>query len=510
MKKLKKLYKEYEEIINYLIVGALGTFVNLLIKWGLLLTIFNSKNAKELQYAVIIAWIFSIIFAYITNRIFVFKSKNKSIIKEALYFLNARILTLFLDMFIMWLFVTQLKMNSNTWVFIWTLFSQALVIIMNYIFSKLFIFKNKIKKESNTKKIIFFARDLNVGGIEKSLINLLNRLVSSYKVTLVLEKNEGALKKDLNKKVNIIEHKVSDLKIMPIRKFINLSRRLIFTIKHKNHYSFSCAYATYLYSASKLSRITSKNNCIFIHNDYNHIYKKDDMLKFFNTRSIEKFKKIIFVSNESKKNFCKNYPELKEKTIVINNLINTKEILKKSKEQLNIKKDKNDIIFAYIGRLDEHQKKISRLLSCFKILINKNKNIKLWIIGDGEEYNNSKKFIEENDLTNNITLFGVQTNPYKYLKNSNYLILTSDYEGFPVVFNEANILGKLVFTTIKVSDDYYNLKDGRGFIIPKEVNLMAKNILEIMKTNPKVNQIDYDKLNKERVEKIKELIENEI
>lgn len=360
------------------------------------------------------------------------------------------------------------------------------------------------------KKIIFFARDLNMGGIEKSLINLLNRLVSSYKITLVLEKNEGILKKDLNKKIKIIEHKVSTLKFMPIRKCINFTRRLKFIIKHKNKYDFSCAYATYLYSANVLSKTCSKNNCIFVHNDYTHIYKKDEFLHFFNSRHIEKYKKIIFVSNESKKNFCKIYNELKDKTLVINNLINTKEIIKKSKEQLKIKRNKEDIIFSYIGRLDEHQKKITRLLDCFKILINKNKNIKLWIIGDGEEYQNAQNFIEKNKLTDNITLFGTQTNPYKYLKNSDYLVITSDYEGFPVVFNEANILGKLVFTTIKVSDDYYKLKDGRGYIIPKEVNLMAKNILEIIKTNPKVEKIDYDKLNKERTEKIKELIESEI
>lgn len=360
------------------------------------------------------------------------------------------------------------------------------------------------------KKIIFFARDLNVGGIEKSLINLLNNLVSDYEVTLVLEKNKGVLKKDLNKKVKIIEHKVSELKLMPLRKGINFTRRLKFILKHKNKYDFSCAYATYLYSANVLSKKCSKNNAIFVHNDYSHIYNKKEMMHFFDSRNIKKYKKIIFVSNESQKNFCKSYPELKDKTMVINNIINTKEIIKKSKEKINIKKSKEDVIFIYVGRLDEHQKKISRMLECFKKLINKNKNIKLWIIGDGEEYNNSKKYIQENNLSDNITLFGNQTNPYKYLVKSDYLIITSDYEGFPVVFNEANILGKLVFTTIKVSDDFYNIKDGRGFLIPKEVNLMAKNIEQIMNTKPKVKKINYDKLNKERIDKIKRIIENEI
>lgn len=360
------------------------------------------------------------------------------------------------------------------------------------------------------KKIIFFAKDLNVGGIEKSLINLLNELVSFYKVTLVLEKNDGLYKRDLSKKVEIIEHKVSELKIMPIRKGINFLRRVLFILKHKNKYDFSCAYATYVYSANVLSKICSKNNAIFVHNDYYYIYNKKGMLEFFDSRNIEKYRRIIFVSNESRKNFCKYYKDLKDKTLVINNLINIKEIIDKSKEKVDITKSKEDITFMFLGRLDEHQKKISRLMECFKVLVKKNKNYKLWIVGDGEEYKNCEVFIKENNLEANISLFGVQSNPYKYLKKADYLILTSDYEGFPVVFNEANILGKMVFTTIKVSDDYYNLTDGYGFLIPKEVNLMAKNIEQIIKTNPKVKKIDYKKLNSKRVDDIRKVIENEI
>lgn len=350
------------------------------------------------------------------------------------------------------------------------------------------------------KKIIFFAKDLNQGNIEKSLINLLNRLVTSYNITLVLEKNEGSLKRNINKKIKIIEYKVYKSKLL------NKLKELFFRVKYKNKYNFSCSYLTET-PLNKLSRISSINNAIYIHNDYTQKYKKEKINHFFNSINITEFKHIIFESNESKKTFCKNFPNLKDKTLVINNLINTKEILKKSKEQLKCKRKKEEIIFTYIGKLDEKQKKISRLLECFKKLTTKNKNFKLWIIGDGEEYNNTKKFIEENNLNNNITLFGKQTNPYKYLKNSDYLIITSDYEGFPVEFNEANLLEKLVFTTIKVSDNYYNLKDGKGFIIPKEINLMAKNIEQIIKTNPKVEKIDYDKVNKERVNKVKELIE---
>lgn len=143
MKKIVDLYKKYEEIINYLIVGVLTTIVSLVVKWGLLFTVLDPKNSLQLQVAVVISWIAAVVFAYITNRIFVFKSKSKKILKEITSFFGARLLTLGLEMLIMWFFVTFLKLNSDLWVLIWTMVAQILVIIFNYIFSKLFVFKKK-------------------------------------------------------------------------------------------------------------------------------------------------------------------------------------------------------------------------------------------------------------------------------------------------------------------------------------------------------------------------------
>lgn len=143
MNKIISLYKKYEEIINYLIVGGLTTLVSLVVKWGLLFTVLDAKNAFQLQLAVIISWIAAVIFAYVTNRIFVFKSKSKKILKEIISFFGARLLTLGLEMAIMWFFVTLLKLDSDTWVLIWTIVAQVLVIIFNYILSKLFVFRKK-------------------------------------------------------------------------------------------------------------------------------------------------------------------------------------------------------------------------------------------------------------------------------------------------------------------------------------------------------------------------------
>ena len=141
LKTLLNLYKKYTEVINYLIFGILTTLVNLISKYILLFTIFDASNALQLQIAIIISWILAVLFAYFTNRKFVFDSKTKNKLKEFISFIIARLSTLFLEMVIMWFFVTLLKLNSDLYVIIFTLLSQFTVIVSNYLLSKLFVFK---------------------------------------------------------------------------------------------------------------------------------------------------------------------------------------------------------------------------------------------------------------------------------------------------------------------------------------------------------------------------------
>ena len=83
MQKIKELYLKYKEIINYLVFGFLTTVVSLVVQYGLLFTILDAENGIELQIAVVAAWIISCLFAYITNRTWVFESKSKKILTES-------------------------------------------------------------------------------------------------------------------------------------------------------------------------------------------------------------------------------------------------------------------------------------------------------------------------------------------------------------------------------------------------------------------------------------------
>ena len=138
-KEMIELYKKYKEIINYLIFGVLTTVVSLATYYICVFTFLNPENPVELQIANIISWIFAVIFAYVTNRKYVFESKEKNKVKEATKFVGSRVFTLILDMGVMWLGVTILGFSDK----IMKMVSQVLIIIGNYIISKLFVFKKE-------------------------------------------------------------------------------------------------------------------------------------------------------------------------------------------------------------------------------------------------------------------------------------------------------------------------------------------------------------------------------
>lgn len=142
MKQIKELYLKYKEIINYLIFGVLTTVVSLAVYYISVFTFLNPENAIQLQVANILSWIAGVAFAYFTNRKYVFESKENNKLKEAGKFVLARVITLVMDMIIMWLGVTLLHLNDK----IIKLISQIVIIVSNYIFSKLFVFKKGDEK----------------------------------------------------------------------------------------------------------------------------------------------------------------------------------------------------------------------------------------------------------------------------------------------------------------------------------------------------------------------------
>ncbi len=136
---LSRIYKKYKEIINYLIFGGLTTLVSIG-TYALFTIVF------KIDYLVsnVLSWIIAVLFAFITNKLFVFASKSRSkkqVSKEIVSFFFFRIVSLGIEMIIMYVFVDLLSIND----LITKVIAQVIVILSNYIFSKVFVFKNQIK-----------------------------------------------------------------------------------------------------------------------------------------------------------------------------------------------------------------------------------------------------------------------------------------------------------------------------------------------------------------------------
>ncbi|MCD7808383.1 MAG: GtrA family protein [Erysipelotrichaceae bacterium] len=131
---MKKLSKE---LVMYIIMGIGTTVVSLLSYY-----ILANPLHMNYQIANIISWILAVSFAYITNRKYVFESKindSKGILKEVISFFSARLSTLVIEMVSMFVFVSLIHFDAN----IIKLLNQGIVLVLNYVFSKLFVFKSE-------------------------------------------------------------------------------------------------------------------------------------------------------------------------------------------------------------------------------------------------------------------------------------------------------------------------------------------------------------------------------
>ena len=136
LKKIWDLYIKYKEAILYLVFGGLTTLINI-VTYAVCSHLFHMDTIISNG----IAWVFGVAFAYVTNKIFVFESKTdtfKALIKECVSFVGCRLATGAMDMAIMYITVDVLKWPD----IVMKVIANVLVIVLNFVFSKLFIFAN--------------------------------------------------------------------------------------------------------------------------------------------------------------------------------------------------------------------------------------------------------------------------------------------------------------------------------------------------------------------------------
>lgn len=135
--KMKSLIEKYWDVISYLFFGVLTTVVNYLVY----LPVYNLCHLSA-AVSNMIAWVAAVAFAYLTNKPFVFRSHDwsaKTVIPELTKFVSCRVASGAMETVILLLTVDVLGWNGN----LWKLFTQVLVVILNYVGSKLIVFKKK-------------------------------------------------------------------------------------------------------------------------------------------------------------------------------------------------------------------------------------------------------------------------------------------------------------------------------------------------------------------------------
>ena len=319
------------------------------------------------------------------------------------------------------------------------------------------------------KKIIFGITSLTIGGAERVLVDLANRLSEEYSVTIFTIYDGGELKKELNKNIKIIAlYRKPYKELTKIEKLkaslkLILYKKKIYEAIMKRGFDAEIAFLECSFTrlfATNINRITSsersknkqetENNETWIHNDISKVYGnglKAKIKNFVDGIAYKKYDKLVFVSEENQKDFNKEYKWAKEQNeTLIRNYIDYKKVLKKADEHVDLPYDSKEINLLTVCRLVE-QKALDRFIKVQKALENNGIHTKIYIVGDGEQRYNLQKQIDSDGLTDRFILLGQKENPYPYIKYCDYFCLLSYYEGYGMVLEEAKILNKPIILT---------------------------------------------------------------
>ena len=373
------------------------------------------------------------------------------------------------------------------------------------------------------KSILIVANDLEIGGAERALISLLNTIdTQQYKVDLFLLKHTGNFMDMIPKNINLLpqidEFATLGVPIKDVlrkKKFKQGLGRLIgkiqawnfkqttsisgvngveieysykYTKKYMpmisyNEYDLVIGFSTPFYFVDEKTK--GKKKIAWIHTDYSSI--PGDTESELRGQSIDDY--IISISDSVTKSFIKKYPTLKEKLILIENIISPKFI----EQQANLidiskemKKEDDIINLLSIGRFCSIKTFTSIPEICAGIVKNGIK-VRWYLIGYGAEEKHIKDEIIKFGMQDNVTILGKKINPYPYIKQCDIYVQPSKFEGKSVSIMEAKVLGKPVIVTNfpTAKDQVVNNYD--GIIVPMDNDECSKHMVALLKDKEKID-----------------------
>ena len=328
------------------------------------------------------------------------------------------------------------------------------------------------------KQILVRIGSLRHGGAEKVLATFLKKLPDDkYEIDLLLNLYSGKYLPEvpgwinviyLNKGEMITTNRIQDIPLKAFRVMYQsvlkkFPKLLYSTILKNKKYDIEFAAIHGFRDEILNSPLKNTKKIVWIHNDLRkthfHNYTDNEIRKFFG------FDKILVISEHIQKDFenlARNENE-KNRIVRIYNPLDTNEILNKA--NVNWESTQNPApVFISVGTVFP-QKGFDRLLKVHQRLLHEGFPHLVKILGDGYDFENIKNLISELQITETVEMTGFTDNPYPAVKNADFYILSSRYEGFPTVLFEAVTLKKNIIAT-EVSGVREILENGKlGLIV---------------------------------------------
>ena len=345
------------------------------------------------------------------------------------------------------------------------------------------------------KKIAIFQKDLSIGGIQRSLLNMLTNMdLSCYEVDLFLFAEPEICTVNELKNVNL--HIIRPLFYLNrLIKFDVLRKMFLYDLPDKeydlaidfNSYSNECALCTLA--------VKAKKRIMWIHNDVEIEHKNSRKYRILWSMFKNKFRyydEFVAVSKGIVDPFREMTDLYDTKITVIPNTINTHQLILKSREAVDFKVEPDITNFIFVGRFT-HQKGIDILLDYFARAVEKRHDIHLYLLGSGPEGLKIAQQIENQKLNDYVTVIDAVENPYPYMAQMDALILTSRHEGQGMVLWEAKALGlDLIFEKHleKYNEDLEGSVDIESAIINQKKHIKQLDSLDYY--NLKIKQSLYE------------------
>ncbi|AZB01057.1 glycosyltransferase [Chryseobacterium joostei] len=349
------------------------------------------------------------------------------------------------------------------------------------------------------KKILIRIGSLRHGGAEKVLINFLKNLPEDkYEVDLLINLYTGMYIKEVPSWVNLHYLLKGEMITtnrpheIPVKAFRVLYQKMFllfpsllykFILKNKK-YDVEIAAIHGMYKELLSSPQKNSKKIIWIQNDIFNLkeYTPDVIQQLF------KFDRILVISNKLKEEMQKLAHSEKEKQAVIKifNPIDKEDTLQKADMEINDFPFSKDLpTFVTIGTVYP-QKGYDRLLDVHKKLMDEGLKHQIIIIGDGYDFENIHGKLNQLGLQETVKMLGFRSNPYPYLKKSDFYVMSSRHEGFPTIIAEALILNKPVVST-DVSGIRDLLQDGKlGIITPNSEDGIYEGMKKFL-THPELS-----------------------